>query len=110
MKVTFVKKILVDGEPCPKCTDVERRLTKDGYETKIDRVVVADERDPNSEGMLLAVQHGVALAPFFIVEDESETRIHTVYFKFREEFELDTKQSIEDSVDLLRDNPELDLL
>lgn len=110
MKVTFVKKILADGNPCPKCADVERRLIKDGVQSKIDRTVIADEREPESEGMLLAQQHGVTLAPFFLVEDEGATRVHTVYFKFRQEFDDALEPSATDSADLLRSNPDLDLI
>lgn len=32
---------------------------------KIDQVLVADEADPNSAGMLLAAEHGIDRAPFF---------------------------------------------
>ena len=110
MNVTFVKKILANGNPCPKCEDVERRLTKDGFVNRIDRTVIADERDPNSEGMDLAAKHNVELAPFFIVEDGAETRIHTIYFKLREEFGSRRQRNVEDAIDLLRDNPDFDLL
>ena len=71
MRITFVKKILADGTPCAKCADVEARLVDAGRMSRIDRVVIADERDPESEGMRLARRHGVATAPFFIVEDSA---------------------------------------
>ena len=78
MRVTFVKKILANGAPCRKCGDVERRLKKSGLMTKIDHVAVADEREPNSEGMQLARRHGVDVAPFFLVEQNRTTIVYTV--------------------------------
>ena len=43
--------------------------------TKIDHVAVADEREPNSEGMQLARRHGVVVAPFFLVEQNGTTMV-----------------------------------
>ena len=72
-------------------------------------MLIADERDDQSPGMLLATKHGVNLAPFFVVEDDEETRIYTVYFKFvKEEFESDQRASGQDAEDTLRANPDLD--
>lgn len=109
MKVTFVKKILKDGRPCRKCADVERRLNNSGYISSIDEVVVADERDEQSPGMLLAAKYDVKLAPFFVVEDGEQTRIYTVYFKFvKEELKSSLKSTGQDAEDTLRANPDLD--
>ena len=113
MHVTFVKKILASGEPCAKCGDVERRLERSGLASRIDHVVVADERDPGSEGMRLAQRHGVELAPFFLVENKGRTTIYTVYLKFvREVFggEPTPRSDVEEAQDLLRANPDLDLV
>lgn len=111
MKVTFVKKILKDGSPCRKCADVERRLNNADYMSRIDEIVIADERDEQSPGMLIAVKHDVKLAPFFVVEDGDETRVYTVYFKFvREELESNIKSSSQDAEDTLRANPDLDYI
>lgn len=83
MKITFVKKIKADGYACRKCAEVQQRLENDGYINKIDQTIIADERDTNSEGMLLAKQYNVSQAPFFLIEQEGkETEIYTVYFKF----------------------------
>jgi hypothetical protein len=111
MKITFVKKIKADGSPCRKCAEVQSRLEKEGYIDKIDRTVIADERDSNSEGMQLAQQYTVDRAPFFIVEeDDKEAVIYTVYFKFVNEI-LDGKTSEEDAAkDILDSNPDLDFL
>ena len=97
MKVTFVKKILADGSPCQKCGDVTAKLEAAGQMQYIDKVVIADERDANSEGMQLAAKYNVKRAPFFIVERPNiveqpkvdqpgqETKIYTIYFQFVKE-------------------------
>ena len=86
MKITLVKKIKADGEPCKKCQEVEQRLKDSELMDRIDHIVIADERDPESEGMQLAATHKVDLAPFFIVEDdEGNKTIYTIYFKFVKE-------------------------
>lgn len=111
MNITFVKKIKADGSPCKKCAEVQTRLEKEGYIDKIDRTVIADERDSNSEGMQLAKQYTVDRAPFFIVENEdSEPLIYTVYFKFVNEI-LNGETSEQDAAkDILDANPDLDFL
>jgi hypothetical protein len=85
MKIIFVKKIKADGSRCKKCADVEKRLIESGQMNSINEIVIADERDPESAGMQLAKQHQIQLAPFFIVEEDDETRIFTVYFQFVKE-------------------------
>ena len=110
MKITLVKKILADGQPCGKCADVQNKLDQNNYMRYIDETLIADERDPVSPGMLLAQQLGVERAPFFIVENADKTTVYTVYFKFvREVLNKQTSQS-EDATEILRDNPDLDYL
>lgn len=109
MKITFVKKILKNGDPCRKCADVEKRLINSGHIERIDETLIADERDEQSPGMVLAAKHDVKLAPFFVVEDDGETRVYAVYFKFvKEELENDARRSAADAEDTLRANPDLD--
>ena len=113
MRVTFVKKILANGAPCPKCGDVERRLRDNGLMSRIDHVAVADERAPDSEGMRIARRHGVDVAPFFLVEEDGTTRVHTIYFKFvREVFATgdQTVSEVDEAQEILRANPDLDLI
>lgn len=110
MHITFVKKILANGEPCPKCGDVERRLAATGQLQHIDRVVVADERDADSVGMRLAARHDVAVAPFFIVEDGGETTIYTIYLRFAKEIFGRRTDAVEEAEELIRANPDLDLI
>ncbi|HEY2406434.1 MAG TPA: phosphoadenylyl-sulfate reductase [Polyangiaceae bacterium] len=83
MHVIMVKKRLASGEPCKKCVQAEEMLKGRDLWSRIDEVLVADETDPKSPGMLLAAKHGVALAPFFVVraEDGSE-RVYTSTIQF----------------------------
>ena len=139
MHITFVKKVLASGAPCAKCDDVERRLRRSGLIARIDRVVVADARDAGSEGMRLARRHQVEIAPFFLVEDGGSTIVYTVYLKFVREIleslqpgsargtplagkssargspprkwgEPTPSAELEEARDLLRANPDLDLV
>ncbi len=111
MKITLVKKILADGSPCKKCGDVLSKLEAGNQMQHIDEVVVADERDNTSAGMVLAAQYKVDRAPFFIVEnDGQEPVIYTVYFKFVKEV-LDQKTSEDEEIqEIMNDNPDLDFL
>jgi len=109
MHVTFVKKIKLDGSPCRKCVEVEDRLHSAGLMTRIDRVVIADERDATSEGMRLAAERGVDAAPFFIVDDDGKKLIYTSYVKLLKEV-LETKTTEEEEAkDILARN-DLDFL
>ncbi len=111
MHITLVKKILADGSPCRKCAEVQERLENEGLIDRIDHTVIADERDPESEGMLLAKKHDVDRAPFFIVEkDNSDVEIYTVYFKFINEVLNQTSNEKDAAKEILDDNPDLDFL
>lgn len=81
--VTLVKKIRADGTPCRKCRQVLALIERDGLARAIDRIVVADERDPASEGMRLARRYRIVQAPFFVVEGEDGVQVHTIYFRLR---------------------------
>jgi len=106
--ITFVKKVLANGSPCPKCLDVEGRLDRDGVRDRIDRVLVADERDPQSPGMVLAAELGVDRAPFFVVQTASRRTVYSVYLKFlREEIQRQT-DTLAESRELLAAHPDLD--
>jgi len=111
MKITLVKKILADGSPCKKCGDVLSRLEDSGQMARIDEVVIADERDPSSQGMLLAAEYSVDRAPFFVVEnDNGKVDIYTVYFKFVKDV-LEQKTEEKDEIkEILDQNPDLDFL
>lgn len=82
--IVFVKKILADGQACKKCVEVSERLLEDGLMPLINQTVIADERDSDSPGMVLARKHSVSRAPFFVVEDQDgQEQVFDVYFKFR---------------------------
>lgn len=111
MKITLVKKILADGSPCGKCGDVLNKLESNDQMKYIDEVLVADERDNQSQGMLIAAKYNVNRAPFFVVEqDGEEAKIFTVYFKFVKEV-LDQKTSEKEELkEIMNDNPDLDFI
>ena len=56
MRITLVKKVLADGQDCRKCREVHERLEKGGYLDRIDRTLVADERNPASAGRMVGAQ------------------------------------------------------
>jgi hypothetical protein len=86
MHISMIKKIKKDGSPCRKCAEVEDRLVESGLIKRIDQVIIADERDPASEGMRMAEQYGIDRAPFFIVEEPGQApRVYTIYLKFLKE-------------------------
>lgn len=71
MRITMVKKRFASGEPCEKCAQAEEMLRRRSLWDRIDEVLWAVEGDEGSPGARVAAKHGVALAPFFVVEDES---------------------------------------
>ncbi|KAF1057303.1 MAG: hypothetical protein GAK45_02485 [Pseudomonas citronellolis] len=86
MRITLVKKVLANGEDCSKCKDVHAHLEKAGYLSRIDRVLVADERNPASPGWMVAAQYGVDTAPFFVVRDDAgQDTVYTVFMRFLHE-------------------------
>jgi len=85
LHVTFVKKILANGDLCQKCFEVSERLEKDGTLDLINYISIAEEANPDSEGVQLAKKYAVERAPFFIVEDDEtgEVEVFDIYFKFK---------------------------
>ncbi|MGH1371541.1 MAG: hypothetical protein ACRBBW_05870 [Cellvibrionaceae bacterium] len=111
MKITLVKKILANGEPCGKCGDVLEKLESNDQMKHIDEVLVADERDTQSAGMLIAAEHKVNRAPFFVVEEEGQAvKIYTVYFKFVKEVLAQKTNEKEELKEIMNDNPDLDFI
>ncbi len=85
MSILMVKKILLNGSPCGKCVQAEEILRKRGFWERIDSVVYAEEGNPDSDGMKLAKEFDIKLAPFFIVGDDDEKngrRVYTRVFEF----------------------------
>lgn len=111
MHITLVKKIKADGLPCRKCVEVQRRLEESNLVHRIDRVVSADERDPESEGMRLSRHYDIDRAPFFIVEDGSgEIRIYTAYLRFLKEVLKGSASAEEEAAELMEQGPGLDYI
>ncbi|MBL4865546.1 MAG: hypothetical protein JKY67_04130 [Pseudomonadales bacterium] len=111
MKITLVKKILADGSPCKKCGDILKRLEDANQMKHITEVLIADERDPESAGMVLAAKLKVDRAPFFVVEqDNKEPVVYTVYFKFVKEVLNQKTDEAEELKEILEQNPDLDFL
>ena len=111
MKITFVKKINLDGSFCKKCAEVQQKMDDAGQNEMIDEVLIADERAPSSPGMELASLFQVERAPFFLVEREGEAPvIYTVYFKFVKEVHNQKTQEKDELKEILNDNPDLDFL
>ncbi len=111
MRVTLVKKIKADGNPCRKCAEVEKRLIDSGLMNRISDIVIADERDPRSPGMQLAARHKVDAAPFFVVQDaDGAERVYTVYFRFVKEVLNASVSEQDEARELLERNPDLHYL
>ncbi len=77
MQILMVKKRLADGSECRKCREVTELLQGKGLWARIDEVVWADERDPQSPGMQLSRTLGVDRAPFFVVRDDTTETVYT---------------------------------
>jgi hypothetical protein len=74
--VIMVKKRLADGSECQKCQEATDHLQARGLWSRIDEIVWADERDPNSAGMQLGARLGVERAPFFVVRDGQDESVY----------------------------------
>jgi len=112
--IVFVKKILANGEPCRKCEQVLARLHEDQLFDSLDQIIIANESNPDSEGMRLATEHEVNRAPFFIVEyDSGRKDVYDIYLKFRKVIAASAEaveEKTEDLIDLLEQYPELDYI
>ena len=85
-KIIMVKKLLANGEPCAKCLQAQEQLERRGLWGQIAEVVWAKEGEPGSAGLELARQHGVDLAPFFIVQEPGQAdRVVTSTLKLIQE-------------------------
>jgi hypothetical protein len=109
MAITLVKKIKLDGLPCRKCAEVIDRLETAGLMGRIDHTVIADERDPNSEGMKLAAELGVDAAPFFIVGEGDAQKVYTSYVKLLKEVLTATPSEADEAREIMENNKDLDI-
>jgi phosphoadenosine phosphosulfate reductase len=67
----MVKKRLANGDRCEKCAQTEEMLRRRGLWDEIGEVIWAIEGDDESPGFLVADQHDVKIAPFFVVRDDA---------------------------------------
>ncbi len=95
--ITLVQKIKSNGELCAKSSKVIADLTARGLRNNIDRLVTADERNPSSEGYVLAAKYQIDTAPFFIVTtDDDKTHTYPIYSQFlRNVFNIESAESDE---------------
>lgn len=104
-RITMVKKILADGSPCQKCGEVEERLREGNHLDRIDHIAIADERDPESEGMQLANRYQIERAPFFIVEEPGrEPRVYTVFMRFLKDVLQADVDDADEAAEMMRDS------
>ncbi len=109
--ITLVKKILTNGLPCKRCAEMLHKLEASGHIGIINSIVIADERDSNSPGMLLAKKFNVDQAPFFILEQQSgETNILTTYSEFLEKAAGQAADKTTALQDFYKNSNELDFL
>ncbi len=97
LRVTMVKKRLANGEPCRKCAQAEEMLVRRGLWELVDDVVIADESDLSSAGMILAKEHQIEVAPFFLVGERGETRVYDSVIKLAKEVLTPLKAAAVDS-------------
>ena len=71
-KITMVKKLLANGQPCAKCAQAEELLVARGRRDRVERVIWIKEGEADSEGARLAVTHEVDTAPFFVIQAEGQ--------------------------------------
>ncbi|NEO30261.1 MAG: hypothetical protein F6K36_07425 [Symploca sp. SIO3C6] len=111
MNITMVKKIKVNGYPCRKSANVLADLEKLGLMNQINQIVAADERQPSSHGLHLALQHEVKAAPFFIVENkDGSTNVYTAYTRFLKEVLEQQVSENEEVSEIMSQNPDLDFI
>ena len=111
MKITMVKKILADGSPCKKCGEVLERMEQEDQLRLIDEIIVADERDPASAGMVLASELAVERAPFFVVQrDDGSREVYTIYLKFVKDVLQARTSEAEELKEVLDNSADLDFL
>ncbi len=111
MNITVVKKVKANGNLCRKSAEVWEKLTEARLLSQIDRVIFAQENQPSSQGMSLAIQYQVRAAPFFIVEQENgSTQIYTAYSRFCKEVLNYQVAESETISEIMASHPELDFI
>ena len=90
--ITMVKKLMPDGSPCRKCSEIQERLERDGLHDRIDSVLYMNPNAPGVDrGTQMAMQYGVKTAPFFIVrthlggQDAVREDVYTAYLRMKKQ-------------------------
>ena len=111
MNITVVAKVKVDGSLCRKSARVWEKLQQAQLLNQIDRIVFAQANKPSNQGLSLAIQHQVAAAPFFIVEQEDgSTQVYTAYSDFFQKVLNYQVSEIEEISEIMASNPDLDFI
>lgn len=110
MNITLITKLKRDGQLCAKSAHVTNDLKSRQLLSRIDQTVVADERDPMSEGYRLAAQYQVDAAPFFLVNDGQQVIVYQAYYKFLQEALNQKVDEALAAVEMMQQNPDLDFI
>jgi hypothetical protein len=111
MTIKLVQKIKLDGQPCRKSAEVFADLKARGLLNQIHQVITADESNLSSEGYVLAAQHQVDAAPFFIVtRDDEVTMVYKAYHLFLKEIFNQETPEADIFAEILAQNPDLDFI
>jgi hypothetical protein len=110
MNIVMVQKIKLNGERCHQSERVFRDLEKRNLLDRIDRIAIADERDPSSIGYALAAQHQVDKAPFFVVTSNGSTLVYSAYQRFLEEVLHQVPDEADEIAEIMSQNPDLEFI
>ncbi|MBD2244378.1 hypothetical protein [Nostoc sp. FACHB-888] len=111
MNITLVKKIKLDGTPCPKSANVLEDLEKLGLLDRIDEIVAVDEREQLSKGFILALKYKVEAAPFFIVNnDDGSSHVYKAYYRFLKEVFHQEVSASKEILEMIDQNLDLDFI
>ena len=110
MKTMVVKEIKLDGTLCLRSKNAIKTLQDLNVMDTIDRIIAVSEKDPSSEGWSLVEKYNSNIAPFFIVEEDSGTRVYNGVFHYLREFlKLDIPDEKE-VMEMMDQNPDLDFI
>jgi hypothetical protein len=111
MNIVMVQKIKLNGERCHQSERVFRDLEKRSLLDRIHQIAIADERDPNSIGYVLAAQHQVGKAPFFVVTSSNGSMlVYSAYQRFLEEVLHQVPDEVEEVAEIMSQNPDLEFI
>jgi hypothetical protein len=80
-------------------------LSKDGFSDRIHKTIIADERNPDSEGMVLSRKLDVKFAPFFLVQEtptSKEPKVVTMYFQLKKDYLTKVSDDVEEMKEIAK--------